>query len=133
MVSERTESNRMRTTRLILGFALLVGTTIAFAQPPAGRGRGAPPPPAGPIGRLPDGHPDMQGFWTPPAITDIEPAQGRGGRGPARGPAPAAPPPAAAPAAPPANAGLAASGFGGAGATIDTPDRKIPYKPEARA
>src|SRR5580698_9964073 len=90
---------------LALGFALVVGTTIAFVAPLAGQdgaptagapaegrgggragrggGRGgAPPaPPAGPMGKLPDGHPDMQGFWNPPAITDIEPAQGRGGRG----------------------------------------------------
>ena len=42
-------------------------------------GRGAPAPPAGPMPRLPDGHPDMQGFWNPPAITDIEPAPARGG------------------------------------------------------
>jgi len=112
---------------LVLGFVLITGATVAFAQAPGRAGRGAPPPPAGPIGRLPDGHPDMQGFWTPPAVTDIEPAQGRGGRGrgAARGGAP--------PAAPPANAGLAATGFGGAGARIDTPDGKIPYKPEARA
>lgn len=121
----------MKTTKLIFGIALLAGTTMAFAQPPAGRGRGAPPPPAGPIGRLPDGHPDMQGFWTPPAVTDIEPAQGRGGRGAGRGPAPGGPPPAAPP--PPALGGAAASGFGAPGARIDTPDGKIPYKPEARA
>jgi len=119
---------------LLLGFALVVGTTIAFGQngapaPQEGRGggrgpgRGAPAPPAGPIGRLPDGHPDMQGFWNPPAITDIEPAPARGGRGggPARGGAP----------------GGAIPGFGGfAGAgnrIIDPADGKIPYKPEARA
>src|ERR1700733_6226316 len=92
---------------LFLGFALVVGITIAFVSPLAGQdapsgppegrgagrgagrgGRGGPPaPPAGPMPRLPDGHPDMQGFWNPPAITDIEPAPARGGRGgaPARG------------------------------------------------
>jgi hypothetical protein len=108
---------------LLLGFALVVGTTIAFGQAPAGRGagRGAPAPPAGPIGRLPDGHPDMQGFWNPPAITDIEPAPARGGRG----------------GGPPARGGGAIAGFGGfAGAgnrIIDPADGKIPYKPEARA
>jgi hypothetical protein len=131
---------------LLLGFALVVGTAIAFGQdgapaPPDGRGggrgagrgagRGGPPaPPVGPMGKLPDGHPDMQGFWNPPAITDIEPAQGRGGRGggPARG--------GGAPGGPPAGA-AAVAGFGGfAGAgnrIIDPPDGKIPYKPEARA
>ena len=126
---------------LILGSILLAGATVIFAQGPGGgRGRGgAPPAPAGPIGRLPDGHPDMQGFWTPPAITDIEPAPARGGgRGAAPGGggrAPAAPPPAAAPA--PARggggAGGAGSGFGAPGARIETPDGKIPYKAEARA
>jgi len=120
----------MNIKTLVLGIAIVAGTSMALAQPPGGgRGRGAPPPPAGPIGRLPDGHPDMQGFWTPPAITDIEPAAGRGGRGGGRGPAPGGPPPAAAP----ARGGFAATGFGGPGATIETPDGKIPYKPEARA
>lgn len=104
----------------LLGFALVVGTAIAFVSPVAAqRGAGrAPAPPAGPMPRLPDGHPDMQGFWNPPAITDIEPAQGRGG-GPARG------------------GGGGVPGFGGfAGAgnrIIDPADGKIPYKPDARA
>jgi hypothetical protein len=128
---------------LVVGFALVVGTTIAFvpvlpgqdgppAAPQEGRGAGragrgggrgaAPAPPAGPIGRLPDGHPDMQGFWNPPAITDIEPAQGRGGRGGGRGAAPG-------------GGGIAGfGGFAGAGnRIIDPADGKIPYKPEARA
>jgi hypothetical protein len=138
---------------LVLGFALLVGTTIAFvpalpgqdgapATPPGGRagrggGRGGGPPalPAGPIGRLPDGHPDMQGFWNPPAITDIEPAQGRGGRGGAAGRGGGGPGGAPGGGAP--GGGAAIAGFGGfAGAgnrIIDPPDGKIPYKPEARA
>jgi hypothetical protein len=115
--------------RLIVGLGLVfVATVFAQEAPPAARGggRGAPAPPAGPIGRLPDGHPDIQGFWTPPAITDIEPAQGRGGRGgggaPGRG-------------APAGGGGAAAAGFGAGGGIriIDPPDGKIPYKPEARA
>lgn len=109
----------------LLKFTLLAGTAIALLSPLAaqdagrgGRGGGrAPAPPAGPMPRLPDGHPDMQGFWNPPAITDIEPTPGRG-RGPAR-------------------AGGGIPGFGGfAGAgnrIIDPADGKIPYKPEARA
>src|SRR5579862_3653861 len=101
----------------VLGLALAMGTAVVLIaplcaqdQPPAapegrgggrggrGGGRGAPAPPAGPMPKLPDGHPDMQGFWTPPAITDIEPAQARGG--PARG--------------------------GGANRIVDPPDGKIP-------
>src|SRR5579863_8159894 len=105
----------------LLGFALVVGTAIALAAPLAAqRGRGGPPaPPAGPMPRLPDGHPDMQGFWNPPAITNIEPAPARGGGGPARG----------------GGGGIAGfGGFAGAGnRIIDPPDGKIPYKPEARA
>ena len=86
--------------------------------------------------KLPDGHPDMQGFWNPPAITDIEPAQGRGGRG--GGGARGGPPGGAAPGgAAGRGGGGAIAGFGGfAGAgnrIIDPPDGKIPYKPEARA
>src|SRR5579863_8075478 len=124
-----------RMKNIVLGFALVVGTAITCVAPLAGQapgragGRGDAPP-AGPMPRLPDGHPDMEGFWTPPAITDIEPAPARGGRGGgARGGAPPAP-------APPPNPALAASGFGGGGGgnrIIDPPDGKIPYKPEARA
>ncbi|SRR5579884_930495 len=125
----------------LFGFALVTATAIAFLAPvpgsgqdgaPAGGrgggrggfgrggGKGAPQEPAGPMPRLPDGHPDMQGFWSPPAITDIEPAVGRGGaKGGAKG------------------GGKAIPGFGGfAGAgnrIIDPPDGKIPYTPEARA
>jgi hypothetical protein len=131
----------------LLGFALVVGTTVALVSPVPGqdgappqdgkgggkgkggfgRGKGAPAEPAGPMPKLPDGHPDMQGFWTPPAITDIEPAQGRGGRGagaakgaPGGGDAAKAPNPA--------------TGFGGGGTRIiDPAEGKIPYKSEARA
>src|SRR5437870_1728213 len=42
-----------------------------------GKGKGEPPPPAGPMGRLPDGHPDMQGYWNTGAPTDIN-AKGKG-------------------------------------------------------
>src|SRR5580704_5897960 len=132
------EHTRMK--NVVLGFALVVGTTIAFVAPLAGqgRGRGGPPPaPAGPMPRLPDGHPDMQGFWNPPAITDIEPAPARGGGGRAGGGAargggaPGGGPPAG------GGGGGAIPGFGGfAGAgnrIIDPADGKIPYKPEARA
>jgi len=122
---------------LVVSAALvLIMPLVAQDGPPqGGRGgfgrggaKGAPPPPAGPMPRLPDGHPDMQGFWTPPAITDIEPAAPRGG-----GRAPAAPGPARAG----GNGGgaAAAAGFGGGGGRriIDPEDGKIPYKPEARA
>jgi hypothetical protein len=120
---------------VVSGFALVLAMGIAFAQAPApdtngapvvpqqgrgagpgagggrGAGRGAPAPPAGPMPRLPDGHPDMQGFWNPPAITDIEPGPARGG----------------------GRAGAARGGGAGGNRIIDPPDGKIPYKPEARA
>jgi hypothetical protein len=124
-------------TALALGTALVLAGTVAGqeggapapAQQGRGGGRGAgrgrgPAEPAGPMPRLPDGHPDMQGFWTPPAITDIEPAKGRGG----------APPPR-----PPARGGAAAEvgntgfGFFGGKRIVDPEDGMIPYKPEARA
>jgi hypothetical protein len=134
-----------RMKNLVLGLTV-AASTVAFVLPLAGQdapaapqggrggggrgaGRGAPAVPAGPMPRLPDGHPDFQGFWTPPAITDIEPAQGRGGRGgggAARG--------GGAPA--PGGGAAAAAGFGAGGGgnrIIDPPDGKIPYKPEARA
>src|ERR1700683_4623766 len=90
LLASRYQETRMK--NLLLGFALVVGTVITFVSPVAaqdgppagggGRGGGrARAPPAGPMPRLPDGHPDMQGFWNPPAITDIEPAPARGGRG----------------------------------------------------
>lgn len=75
-----------------------------------GRG-GAPAQPAGPMAKLPDGHPDFSGFWNLPdppgtGVERIEaPAGGGGGRG----------------------------GRGGAGWVVDPPDGKIPYTPEARA
>jgi len=151
--------------KTLFGIALVFGTALALVAqpqaPPEGRGgggrgglgrgggRGAPQPPAGPMPKLPDGHPDMQGFWTPPAITDIEPAPPRGGRGGggargggAPGGAPGGPPPAAGPeggargGGPPGGAGLAATGFGfggGGNRIIDPADGHIPYKPEARA
>src|SRR5262245_10969169 len=46
-----------------------------------GKGKGGPPAaPAGPFTRLPDGHPDMQGYWTGRfgnAVTNIE-SKGKG-------------------------------------------------------
>jgi hypothetical protein len=141
----------------LLGFALALGTTIALVSPVPGqdgappqdgkgggkgkggfgRGKGAPAEPAGPMPKLPDGHPDMQGFWTPPAITDIEPAPARAGRGGGKGPGggDAKGPGDAAKGGPPAGGGAAAFGFGGGGGNriVDPPDGKIPYKPEARA
>jgi hypothetical protein len=41
-----------------------------------GKGK-EPPPPAGPMPRAPDGHPDFSGYWSGPAITQIN-YQGKG-------------------------------------------------------
>src|SRR5579871_1950181 len=103
----------------LFALAIAAGVGIALLSPVSGQdgaaakdgkgkggrggGKGAPAEPAGPMPRLPDGHPDMQGFWNPPAITDIEPAPPRaggakGGRGGgAPGGAPAAGGPGAGP------------------------------------
>ena len=43
-----------------------------------GKGKGGPVVPAGPMPRLPDGHPDMQGYWNGPAVTNVQ-QPGRGG------------------------------------------------------
>jgi hypothetical protein len=76
------------------------GNTYApYWQPPVVKG--------GPIPRLPDGKPDMQGYWAPrfnQAIYDIEDH-------------------------PVARPGIPA----GKGAIVDPPGGKIPYKPEAAA
>lgn len=46
-----------------------------------GGGKGKEPaPPAGPMPRLPDGHPDMQGYWNGPAITELNYKEGKGGK-----------------------------------------------------
>ena len=56
----------------------LIGQDGAPAKGGFGGGKAKePPPPAGPMGRLPDGHPDMQGYWNTPAPTDIQ-AKGKG-------------------------------------------------------
>jgi hypothetical protein len=111
-----------------------------------GKGGGAPKQPAGPMPKLPDGHPDMQGFWNLPDHNDnpgIEgrPANAGGGRG--GGGAPGGAPGGGAAkgggGAPPAFAGgpggggaAAAPGACGRGSVVQTPDCLIPYKPEAR-
>jgi hypothetical protein len=82
---------RMKNGIFVLAVALGVG--ISFVIPvtshgqdgpkegdgKGGKGRGgAPAVPAGPMPRLPDGHPDMQGYWNGPAVTNVQ-AKGRGG------------------------------------------------------
>ncbi|SRR5579875_332710 len=91
-------------------FLFLACCGLAGAQGPAGAEYGPywqpPVVKGGPVKRLPDGKPDMSGYWAPRfnrAIFDIEDEPGRRG-GPAA-----------------------------KGAIIDPPDGKIPYKPEAAA
>jgi hypothetical protein len=100
-------------SRLIL-FAIV--SAAVFAQGPGGPPGAAPAKPApakakpqaGPFTRLPDGHPDMQGFWNAAnnggAVFDVN------------------------------NHPIARTGVGaGRGAVVDPPDGYIPYKPEAQA
>jgi hypothetical protein len=109
-----------------------------------GRGGGAPRPPAGPMPKLPDGHPDMQGFWSPPDHNDnpgIEgrpagAAGGRGGGAPGGGAAKGGGAPVAIAGGPGAAAGGRGAGGAGGGrgsAVVDPADGVIPYKPEFRA
>ena len=112
-----------------------------------GGGRGAPRPPAGPMPRLPDGHPDMQGFWTPPDHNDNPGIEGRSANAPGRGGAgrggggpvaggPGGPGGGRGPGGPGGPGGGGARGGGGNGrgsAVVDPADGMIPYKPEARA
>src|SRR5579863_7443199 len=120
-----------------------------------GGGVGAPKQPAGPMPKLPDGHPDMQGFWNPPDHNDnpgIEgrsaPAGGGGARGGGApgGGAPGGAPPAfaagppgggapggGAPGGGPGAAGGRGGGGGGRGSSVQTPDGLIPYTVAARA
>src|SRR3974377_2447835 len=100
----------IRGSQLPLAVALLLvgclppsaqgGTTSApYGQPPVVKG--------GPVPRLPDGKPDMQGYWAPrfnQAIYDIEDH-------------------------PVGRQGIPA----GKGAIVDPPAEKTPYKPEAAA
>ncbi|HEY1335970.1 MAG TPA: hypothetical protein VGF59_00605 [Bryobacteraceae bacterium] len=99
----------------------VAGVAVMLAQPPrggrGGRGGGAPAGgefgpyyqapmvKGGPVARTPDGHPDMQGYWTPrfyQAVFDIE------------------------------DHPVARPGIGpGKGAIVDPPDGKIPYQPWA--
>lgn len=115
----------------VLGFRLAAGAALGFLLivPPGfgqgpgrrgGRGGGggpaggefgpyyqAPLVKGGPVGRTPEGKPDMQGYWTPrfnQAVFDIETHTDRL---PAAGP--------------------------GKGAIVDPPDGKIPYQPWAAA
>jgi hypothetical protein len=67
----------------------------------------APLRPGGPVGRTPDGQPDMQGFWTPRFNQAIFEIQDHPTRQPGIGP--------------------------GKGAIVDPADGMIPYKPEAAA
>jgi hypothetical protein len=102
---------------------MLAGVIAAAGQPPARGGRGgggggapanqygpyyqAPLVKGGPVGRTPEGKPDMQGYWTPrfnQSVYDVEDH------------------PVARPGIPP-----------GKGSIVDPPGGKIPYQPWAAA
>lgn len=106
----------------VAAFAVMFWLPSASAQdkegpaaPKGGRGGGkggrgggrAPAPPAGPVRRLPDGKPDMQGYWNAGGggLFSIEATEAR------------------------KQIGVGA----GKGVIVDPPDAKIPYQPWARA
>jgi hypothetical protein len=104
------------TAAALIMFAPIPGAS----QQKGGKGKGGPPgaeqygpyyaapaKPGEPVGRTPDGQPDMQGFWTPRFNQAIFEVQDHPTAQPGIGP--------------------------GKGAIVDPPDGRIPYKPEAAA
>jgi len=89
----------------ILGVSLLVIAPAAFGQGQAGRGRGRAQEPPKPFTRLPEGKPDMQGYWETAnffSAFDLETHEKE-------------------------QYGIPA----GRGVVVDPPDGKIPYQPWA--
>jgi hypothetical protein len=133
-------SNRMTSAVVVCAASiaaamLVLAPTTVSGQPPA---PGAKAAPAGPVPRLANGKPDMNGFWGPVAPggnIDIEPAATKGGAkgGPALiGGAPAVAPGGGPPAGVPPGGAAAAKGKA-KGVIIDPEDARVPYTPAARA
>jgi|GEM_PF-616448 len=117
-----------------------------------GKGGAKQVEPAGPVPRMPDGHPNMSGFYNgvqPGGVVSIEPQPPKAGKGggkggpggpPGGGPPRAGGPGGGGPGGPGGGGGAAKGGgrgFGGgapkANAIVDPADGKVPYTPEARA
>src|SRR5215831_6452655 len=81
MLNRQGTSLRMLAFWTAVLFINVVATSLLVKAAPQGQGgRGAAPAPAGPVKRLPDGKPDIQGYYNSPnaggAAWNIEPAPG---------------------------------------------------------
>jgi len=154
MTNTQTVSKNFGSVLALAAAAVAVGMFVAGPMPvtgqapPAKGGKGGAKEAPGPIPRLKNGKPDMNGYWgpvTPGGVTSIEPAAAKGGGAPKGGapggakggPGGAKGGPAVA-GGPGAGKGAPGGGAGAAkgkqkGVIIDPEDALVPYTVAARA